>query len=431
MRDTMPAAGTGTQSRSLPDGRPISTLLALALLWVLLFPARQAHAADFTDVPPSHWAYTQITYVAKTNPWMADYGTGTFNPNSNELRKFWARTLVTIYAPNEPIDPNIHFKDLPDSDPFYPYANVATKLGWMPKYPSGAWSPNGPIQVSGFDKMLIWAMDVDQSIMTGLLNIHENDGDPYVVDVLFPYLQISRTLQFHYNHSDETQDIQASTYIQRDEAAYTLWKAKTLQAWQLDDLDRFKNISLGTLKASQIAKRAWTEYALSQVGRFPYIYGGEWNAASPPGYCCGTQPQAGMDCSGWVWWTMKKNENGYNSAQFRTYAGWSIVQRSSSQMAQYAPAHITFGNLQIGDLMFFASNGGSNYTDVDHVGIYAGNSWMIHVGSSNDGPAIEWVADGYYFDTFVYGRRIIGVGAPEAPHGLTAAELAGGDRGAM
>jgi hypothetical protein len=131
-----------------------------------------------------------------------------------------------------------------------------------------------------------------------------------------------------------------------------------------------------------------------------------------------------------VWWTLKKYENGYNSAQFRTYAGWSILERSSSQMAQYAPTHILFGNLKVGDLMFFASNGGNDYTDVDHVGIYAGHSWMIHVGSSNNGPAIEWVGDGYYYDNFVYGRRLIGVASP-ARHVLTATELAGGDRGAM
>jgi hypothetical protein len=56
---------------------------------------------------------------------------------------------------------------------------------------------------------------------------------------------------------------------------------------------------------------------------------------------------------------------------------------------------------------------------------------MIHMASSNDGPAVEWVGDGYYYDNFVWGRRLIGVGAPTRPHVPTAAELAGGDPGAM
>ena len=61
--------------------------------------------------------------------------------------------------------------------------------------------------------------------------------------------------------------------------------------------------------------------------------------------------------------------------------------------------------------MFFASNGGDTYSSVDHVGLYLGNNWMIHSASSNDGPVIDWVGSGYYYDKFVYGRRLIGVAA--------------------
>jgi cell wall-associated NlpC family hydrolase len=189
------------------------------------------------------------------------------------------------------------------------------------------------------------------------------------------------------------------------------------------------DIELAYLKPSMTAKRNVTQYALNQIGLRPYIWGGEWNAASPPGYCCGTQPQAGMDCSGFVWWVMKKYENGYNAAQFRSYGGWSLPERSSSYMAQYAPTHIAFSSLQVGDLMFFASNGGDEWTDVDHVGIWVGKGWMIDTGTTHNGASLTWAGDGYYYDHFVYGRRLIGV-APQIHPAVEDLRTAG-DRGAF
>jgi hypothetical protein len=408
---------------------PRRVVLVAALVVGLLLPAGPASAA-FSDVPTSHWAYTQITYVAQTNTWMADYGPNLFQPETTELRKYWARTLVKVFAPDVDPDPNIHFPDLPDSDPFYPFANIMVKLGWMPKFDSGNWSPNGAMQVGGaFDRSLALALGAEEA-MAGLAKIHGSGGGPsYVVSPSFPHMQIARTLQLHLNHVTETEDIQSTTPIKRDEAAYSLWKAVTLEPWQLDRTDRFKTIELAYLKPSMTAKRNVTQYMLDQIGLRPYIWGGEWNAASPPGYCCGTQPQAGMDCSGFVWWVMKKNEGGYNSAQFRVYGGWSIPERSSSYMAQYAPTEIPFGGLQVGDLMFFASNGGGDWSDVDHVGIYVGKSWMIHTASGNNSAGLEWVGDGWYQDYFVFGRRIIGV-APQI-HPMAEDVRTAGDRGVV
>ena len=125
----------------------------------------------------------------------------------------------------------------------------------------------------------------------------------------------------------------------------------------------------------QAAEQQVTSYSFKEVG-YPYIYAGEWNAASPPGYCCGYQPKGGFDCSGFAWWVMKQYEKGYNAAQYRTYPGWSLLERSSSQMAEYTDQHIAFASLQPGDLMFFASNKGKTWQDVDHVGIFLGNGWM-------------------------------------------------------
>src|SRR5439155_25483120 len=112
---------------------PLRLALAAALVLGLLIPARAAFAFD--DVPTNYWDYTAIKYMATDNLWMQDYGPTVFQPRTHKLRKLFVRTLVQIYAPKEPVDPAIHFPDLPDGDPFYPIANVAVKLSWIAPYP--------------------------------------------------------------------------------------------------------------------------------------------------------------------------------------------------------------------------------------------------------------------------------------------------------
>jgi hypothetical protein len=82
-------------------------LVVAAVVAATLLPAQSAFA--FTDVPPKYWDYKAIQYVAETNTWMQDYGPDKFWPTRKERRDFWARTLVQIYAPDEPIDPSITF----------------------------------------------------------------------------------------------------------------------------------------------------------------------------------------------------------------------------------------------------------------------------------------------------------------------------------
>jgi NlpC/P60 family/S-layer homology domain len=402
--------------------RLLRLLAVAAIIAASLLPAQPAFA--FTDVPPSYWDYRAIQFVAVTNTWMQDYGPGTFRPTIKETRGFLARALVLAYAPAEPTDPSITFPDLSSEDPLYPYANVAVKLGWIPKYVSGKFGPADPVVGSLLDFALVKATGSFEAPLAGLAAIHEGDGTPYVVGDRWPHMMLARHLGLHYNHSDEKRDVGAKTRVNRDEVAYSLWKAYTLEHWKIDSAAIYDDITLIGLSDSQQVKHDLTQEALDQVG-FPYIWSGEWNAKTPSGYCCGAQPQGGFDCSGFVWWVMKRNEDGYNAAQYRPYPGWSLHDRSSSSMAKNTGKHIGFAGLRVGDLMFFSSNGGDQWYDVNHVGLYVGNGWMIHSSGSTDGPVIEWVADGYYRNNFVYGRRLIGVpprGSVPSPGQLVAGD---------
>jgi hypothetical protein len=156
-----------------------SLLVLLVSAGALLLPAQSAFA-DFTDVPKDHWAYDAVQYVAVDNTWMQDYGTDEFKPDDKELRKYLARTLVEIYAPDEPIDPTITFPDLATDDPFYPYANVVVKLDWIKKLNGGLFKPDGKIKSRKFDRALIYAMGL-KDVNDDLNDIHQADGTAYDV----------------------------------------------------------------------------------------------------------------------------------------------------------------------------------------------------------------------------------------------------------
>jgi cell wall-associated NlpC family hydrolase len=248
----------------------------------------------------------------------------------------------------------------------------------------------------------------------GLANIHEDtSGYTYTVDPSFPYLELAHVLGLHFNHpsGSEALDIEPSDWITRDEVAYSMWKAATIPSWQRAEANRFVDITVPNHSNSddptQALRRQITAFSFDWVG-YPYIYGGEWYKASPSGYCCGAQVKGGFDCSGFAWWLLKKaGENGYDNRSIRGYTGWSLPQRTSYDMAHATQTRIAFGSIRSGDLLLFADNGGTSWSDADHVGVYLGNGWMVHSTGSNAGVAIEWIGDGWWHDHFLWGRRFL------------------------
>jgi cell wall-associated NlpC family hydrolase len=390
--------------------RVLRLSLPFVVLLSLLLPAQAALA--FNDVPSGYWDYTAIQYVAASHDWMHDFDTQAFHPRTAEHRKWLARALVRAYAPGQATDPHITFPDLPSTDPYFPFANVAVHNGWLGTGTGGDFRPDDPLRTSTFDHAVVLAMGLDDAA-NGLAHIHEaTDGYTYTVPPLFPYLQLAHVLGLHFNHpsGSESMELEPADWITRDEVAYSLWKAKTMTSWQRAEADRFETITVPNHAnpddPTQALRRQVTAFAIKSVG-YPYIYGGEWNMGTGSGYCCGTQVKGGFDCSGFTWWMLKKaGEGGYDNRSIRGYTGWSLPQRTSYDMAHMTPAKISYATLRTGDLMLFADGGGSSWTDADHVGVYMGNGWMVHSTGSNAGVAFEWVGDGWWRDHFLWGRRL-------------------------
>lgn len=99
-------------------------------------------------------------------------------------------------------------------------------------------------------------------------------------------------------------------------------------------------------------------------------------------------PSKGFDCSGFVSYVMKNFDVSLN--------------RSSRAMASDGFT-VSRNELQAGDLVFFATGGGSA---ISHVGMYIGNGEFIH-SSTSRGVIIDRLSQNYYNSRFVKATRVL------------------------
>ena len=123
----------------------------------------------------------------------------------------------------------------------------------------------------------------------------------------------------------------------------------------------------------ELAQRI-VDYALQFKG-YPYVYGNEGPTS--------------FDCSGLTWYVYK---------QF----GYSLYRSSRDQINNGTA--VLKAELQLGDLVFFSSNG--SYPT--HVGLYIGNGEFIHASTPQSGVKIDSLYSSYYDSDYYLGaRRII------------------------
>ena len=104
-------------------------------------------------------------------------------------------------------------------------------------------------------------------------------------------------------------------------------------------------------------------------------------------YSYGGASPSGFDCSGFTSYVYK-------------HFGVSL---SHSSQAQYGQVNkVSRGELQAGDLVFFATGGKS----IGHVGIYVGGGQFIHSPSAGRSVCIESMSSGYYASRYVGGGRV-------------------------
>ena len=103
--------------------------------WRTFGPSAPA-GVQWDDVNRKHWARSAIDHVAGVNDWMLDYrqledGSYPFKPDDLETRRLFARALYRAFGTALEVDPAVTFNDLPDTDRFFRFANVAVAQGWI------------------------------------------------------------------------------------------------------------------------------------------------------------------------------------------------------------------------------------------------------------------------------------------------------------
>lgn len=120
----------------------------------------------------------------------------------------------------------------------------------------------------------------------------------------------------------------------------------------------------------------------------------------------GTSP-SGFDCSGLIQYVFGKN-------------GVSLPRTTYNQInVGYS---VQPNKLRPGDLVFFDTD--RKRSGPDHVGIYIGGGKFLHAPRPGQGVKISSLAEGYYMDRWMAGRRVPGVSASAAAGGGEAEEVA-------
>ena len=105
----------------------------------------------------------------------------------------------------------------------------------------------------------------------------------------------------------------------------------------------------------------------------------------------GNTPDSGFDCSGLI---------GY---VYRDVAGISLP-RTTREMISMQAANVGKEGLQTGDLIFFATNGGSQ---VSHAGIYVGEGRFVHAPATGGTVKLDSLSKAYWQKAYLSAKRVL------------------------
>lgn len=108
----------------------------------------------------------------------------------------------------------------------------------------------------------------------------------------------------------------------------------------------------------------------------------------------GNTPDAGFDCSGLI---------GY---VYRDAAGISLPRSTREMIVMRAP-NVDINALQSGDLVFFATSGGSQ---VSHAGIYVGEGRFVHAPSTGGTVRLDYLSNSYWARAYLQAKRVLPAG---------------------
>lgn len=108
----------------------------------------------------------------------------------------------------------------------------------------------------------------------------------------------------------------------------------------------------------------------------------------------GNTPDSGFDCSGLI---------GY---VYRGAANINLPRSTREMIVMRAPT-VDINSLQSGDLVFFATGGGSQ---VSHAGIYVGEGRFVHAPSTGGTVRLDYLSNSYWSKAYLQAKRVLAPG---------------------
>jgi cell wall-associated NlpC family hydrolase len=259
--------------------------------------------------------------------------------------------------------------------------------------PAASPNPRAHVTLAELDQGLVRALGLAEAARSFYRGARATGARP---PARFGSEAVARLLGLRKNHEarNDALELRPHDVATRAEAAYSAAQILRFSGWEVE---RLEEAAAGfELPAYTPWQRRILATAFNLIG-YPYVWGGT-SAAEQTLF--GVTTRGGFDCSGFAWRVYKLHRHAGGEALAGVLRG-----RTAAQMAGEVPAarRIAFEALQPGDLLFFGRGGRrARAATVDHMGIYAGNGWMIH--SSRYGVALVEV-DGWYVERFAWGRR--------------------------
>jgi cell wall-associated NlpC family hydrolase len=269
--------------------------------------------------------------------------------------------------------------------------DLVTGLTELP--PSEPTTPAAHATLAELDQALVRGLDLSDDARRFYLGARAAGVKP---PARFGSEVVARLIGLRKNHEArfDALELRPDDVATRAEAAYSAAQILRFSGWELTSVEE-ASVEFELPVYTEWQRRI-LQTAFNLIG-FPYVWGG---TSSRVQSLFGVTSRGGFDCSGFAWRVYRLQRYPGGEKLNATLRG-----RTAAQMAGEVPKsrRIALANLQPGDLLFFGRGGRrARAAAVDHMGIYAGNGWMIH--SSRYGVALVAV-DGWVAERFAWGRR--------------------------
>ena len=254
-------------------------------------------------------------------------------------------------------------------------------------------NPSAHATLAELDQVLVRGLELSDDARLFYLGARATGAKP---PARFGSEVVARLIGLRKNHEapNDARELRPEDVATRAEAAYSAAQILRFSGSEVESVE--ESAVEFELPVYTPWQRRILQTAFNLIG-YPYVWGG---TSSGEQSLFGVRSRGGFDCSGFAWRVYKLQAYPGGEALNATLRG-----RTAAQMAGEVPRprRIALANLQPGDLLFFGRGGRrARAAAVDHMGIYAGNSWMIH--SSRYGVALVRV-DGWFAERFAWGRR--------------------------